>query len=204
MSEEVQVPDKEINIEIRQEVKLKLAQILKSLSIEDKDILVVLHPGGEGSRRWPAENFASVINSISEGLSCKFIITGSSDERVLARKIISMSNPGVISLAGELSLWELFALAGRANLFIANDTGPMHMAAILKTPLIALFGPGQVLRFDPRNISDRAVIFYQKVDCAPCDRFKCGSLKCLKVIIPEEVSDRAIKILRENGLKNSL
>jgi ADP-heptose:LPS heptosyltransferase len=72
----------------------------------------------------------------------------------------------------------------------------MHIAAILKTPLVAIFGPGSLVRFDPRNISDKVVVIYKKVDCSPCNKIKCESLECLKNIYPEEVISAASSLIK--------
>jgi ADP-heptose:LPS heptosyltransferase len=74
----------------------------------------------------------------------------------------------------------------------------MNIAAILKTPLVAIFGPGQIIRFDPRVISEKSTLLYKRADCAPCVRVECESRKCLKAISPQEVADAALRLLKEN------
>ena len=91
---------------------------------------------------------------------------------------------------------KLTALIKIAGLFITNDTGPMHIAAALGTPLVAIFGPGYLDRFDPRHISDKAKVLYKKSDCAPCDKFRCSLQKCLSAIYPEEVAEAGLSLLK--------
>jgi len=193
----VEVLDKYIDFIIDEKIINKVKQILEKEGVYKDTILIGIQPGGMPARRWPIENFAKVISLISEKINCKFIIAGAKEEAGLIKKLIKISQRDLINLAGELNLKELAALIKRCNLFISNDTGPMHIAAILKVPLIAIFGPGDLRRYDPRNISDKAAVLYKKVDCSPCNRIKCKSKICLKMITPSEVLEAALKFLKQ-------
>ncbi len=190
------VTDKNIDFVINNKNEKKIDKILREEGIGEKDILIGIHPGGKLSHRWPLENFFKVIFEINKKISCKFVITGDKNDTVLGKKIINTINVRIIDLTGQLGLGELGALIKRCNLFISNDTGPMHMGSILKTPLIAMFGPGYIRRYDPRYITEKAIVLYKKVGCAPCEKVKCKSLRCLKAISPEEVIKAALYFLR--------
>lgn len=181
------VTDRSINLEIKDSAADKINDILKKNGIYENDLLIGINPGGILSRRWPIEYFSAVIERISEEIRCKFVITGSADEANLSRKLRNITKAKITILTGETNIDELFALIKRCHLFISNDTSTMHIAAALKTNLIALCGPGDITRFDPRKISYKAVVLYKKADCAPCTRIVCGSLKCMKSISPAEV-----------------
>lgn len=183
----------------------KILSILRRESINESDILIGVNPAGMPSRRWPVENFASAIGRISKEIACKFIITGAVNESSLAKRIIGLSNKDadIIDLTGQLSLKELGALIKRYNCFISNDTGPMHIAAILNTPQVAIFGPGFLVRFDPRNISKRAIVLYKETECSPCNKKACRSMKCLKAISPDEVAKSALDLLKRYSLAAS-
>ncbi len=190
-----------IDLEIVNEDLQRIDDLLGEEGITRQDLLIGVHPGGRPSRRWPLENVCKVIEVLSETIQCKFVITGSRDERDLVRRLIEVTNPGnkIVNLAGKLNVRELAALIKRCRIFISNDTLPMHIAGIIKTPLVAIFGPGDVGHYDPRRISDKAIVIYEKEDCSPCTRIKCRSLRCLKVISPEEVIKATLK-LRQNCL----
>lgn len=190
------VLDRHIDFEIDRESIRKIDAILEREGISQEDIVIGVHPGGMPSRRWPLENFSEFIREMNKKVECRFIITGGRDEVNLAETLIEIIGTGVTGLAGRLSIKELGALIERCNLYISNDTGPMHIAAILKTPLVAIFGPGDIVRFDPRNISDKTIVLYQRVECAPCEITQCESLKCLKAISPEDVVDASMKLIR--------
>ena len=169
--------------------------ILEGRGIRDGDCVIGINAGGMPSRRWPVENIAKVMQAVARIKPCIFVLTGSKSERSYVERLSAVSGARAVNLAGELSLNELGALMERCNLYISNDTGPLHIAAILKRPLIAIFGPGYIKRFDPRFISDNAVVFYKPVFCAPCDKQKCMNMRCLVSVTPEEVTASALRLL---------
>lgn len=168
-------------------------------NIKEGDTVIGIHPGAPFvSKRWPLEKFAKVINMLSENNSYAIIITGTQDEVMIAQKLQSLSKPKLIIATGKTSIKQLAALIKRCGVYITGDTGPMHIAAILKIPLVAIFGGGYLTRFDPRNISDKAIVLHKEVDCAPCNKVICKPLKCLEAIQPEEVVEAALKLLSNN------
>lgn len=191
-----EVIDKNIDFEIDEESIEKVNKILEKEDMSKNAILIGIHPGGMPSRRWPIENFSCVIDEVHKKILSKFLITGGREELSLAKKLMKITNAKIINLSGKLNIIELSALIKRCNLFISNDTGPMHIAAILRTPLVAIFGPGDITRFDPRNISNKTVVLYKNAECAPCEKVECKNLKCLKVISPKEVTEATLTLLK--------
>lgn len=168
---------------------------LRGRGAGEDSILIGIHPGGKPSHRWPLENFASLLHALSEERQCSFIITGTQEEAGLGRKLAKMTAARILQGAGLFSLPELAALLQRCSLFVSNDTGPIHLAAFLNVAQIVIFGPGYLKRFDPRNISDKAVVLQDAVRCAPCDRQWCFSKRCLSAIKPERVIEAARGLL---------
>jgi len=191
------VIDKQIDFKIGEKNSLEVQELLNGNGIGPNDVLIGIHPGGRPSRRWPEENFASTIKIIKDNFAVSVVITGGKDEVGLANRIIAESGLNVINLAGKLSFPQLGALIKRCNLYITNDTGVLHIAAILKTPLVAIFGPGHLRRFDPRNISEKSLVLYKGSDCSPCNKFFCPLIKCLKAISINEVVEAAAFFLEK-------
>ncbi|MBU0633433.1 MAG: glycosyltransferase family 9 protein [Candidatus Omnitrophica bacterium] len=198
---DVEVPTRGVYLEIPPEVEERVEIFFRKLNIKKEDIIVGIHPGGMPSRRWPIENFAEVIKKINISHRVKFIVTGSAEEKELAQRLVNLCGVKLINLAGKLTLKELAATIKKCAVFISNDTGPMHIAAVLEVPLVAIFGPGDIVRFDPRNIFKEAVVLYKKTDCAPCEKRGCEDLRCLKAITPLEVSNAVVRFLGSGAVK---
>lgn len=193
--------DRKIDFCLDAQSEDKIRAMLNDKGIADNDIVIGIHPGGMPSRRWPLDNFIQLMEMINKSLNCYFVITGGAEEISICDELITKMPDKAVSFAGILNIKQTSALISRCNLFVSNDTGPMHIAAVLKTPLIALFGPGDITRFDPRNISDKAAVFYEHVECAPCEKVECDDMKCLKRITPKVVMSIALKLLtRRSGL----
>lgn len=192
----VDIYEKNIDLKIAEPDIKMVDELLKKSNISSDDIVVGVHPGGAKSRRWPLENYARVIDTVSDKIKCKFIITGGTDDLELFGSLSTKVDHNIVNLVGRVKIRELAALIKRCDVFIANDSGPMHIAAILKIPLVAIFGPGDIARFDPRYISDKVVVFYKRADCAPCNNAVCDyDNRCLKTIRYEEVAEAAMGFL---------
>lgn len=168
------VADRSIDFEIKDEETERVTRMLRDMGIGAEDKLICVHPGGRPSHRWPLKNFARVINELRKAGHYKFVITGDNSEEGLAAALAREGDRDIINLAGKLNIKELGALIKRCGLIISNDTGPIHMAAILDTPVIALFGPGDIVRFNPRNISEKAVTLRDLSGISPYDVLKAA------------------------------
>ena len=190
-----QVEDENIDWTVSQETLARVNSLLAESGIKESDVLIGIHPGGRLSRRWPEENFLGMIKLLRAEYPCRFVITGTAGEEALGRYLKDNSGGGVINLVDRLNIEGLFALIKRCNCFVSNDTGPMHFAAILKTPLVALFGPGDLGHYDPRAVSKKVIVLKKDTGCAPCSRIKCDDLRCLKAISVEETAGAVKKLL---------
>jgi len=193
-----EVVDRTIDFKIEDQVIKKVDGLLEKSGLGPQDFLIGVYPGGMPSRQWPIQNFAYVMDRINKIIPSKFVIGLGKNEVDIAQKLIKQTNAKIIDFTGILNIEELGALIKKCKLFIANDTGPMHIAAILNIPLVAIRGSSDFMRFDPRNISSNAVVLYKKVDCAPCEKVSCDDLKCMKAIEPQEVVEAAISMLNRN------
>jgi heptosyltransferase I len=107
----------------------------------------ILNPGaGWGAKRWPAERFGEVARQLACDGICSVVNSGPGEER-LAEAVVASSAGAAKSM--KLSISELIALTRRAKLFIGGDTGPMHLAAALHIPVVAIFGPTNPARNGP-------------------------------------------------------
>ena len=148
----------------------------------------VLAPGTNWpSKRWPIEHFAQLAQILRErGMSV--VVVGSSDAVELAPQI----KPD-LNLAARTSLKQLVEIIGLAEVVVANDSGPMHIAAALGTPLVVPFGPTNPTLTGPYLRPESVLQF--PLPCSGCLSRKCSHLTCLRRIAPQIVADSAARQL---------
>jgi len=135
-------------------------------------LLAVLLPGTNWvTKRWPAESFAALRQPLRDRFELETVVAGGAYEKTVAPLI------GGIDVTGQTTLRQLVALLERAELVIANDSGPMHIATALGRPLVTMFGPTNPIRTGPYGRLDSVV----RVDipCSPCYSKKCSHISCL-------------------------
>jgi len=122
-----------------------ITDFLKSKGIELSEELVVLHPAAsDPAKQWPKENFSGLVNEMHRKKnSIKFIIIGTKENRHLARDIQNKSDAEILDTSGMFSINQLVSLLARAKILISNDSGPVHIAAALGTPVISIFTRNQ-------------------------------------------------------------
>ncbi|MEW6443342.1 MAG: lipopolysaccharide heptosyltransferase I [bacterium] len=159
--------------------------------------LVVLHPGTSAfgaHKRWPAEHFARLAEGLVERVSAQVLVTHGPGEIELARQVAEQSRHQVL-MPETASLQELAALIERASAFVSADTGPMHLAAALKVPVVALFGPKDPVIYGPYGTASRVLL--PPLDCSPCGSRRCPDAPCMRSIHPERVLDAVLDLLED-------
>lgn len=157
--------------------------------------LIMLHPGARyWFKAWPAERYAELADRLVESLGCRVLVGGDGGDREIAQTIRARARSSPAVLAGRTSLLQLAAILKRCVLFVGNDNGPMHIAAAMGTPVVALFGPSDPKVWGP--CGDRIVALYKGLDCHQCFHPTCrrGEENCMKQIAVEEVFAEAIRI----------
>jgi lipopolysaccharide heptosyltransferase II len=164
--------------------------------------LVVVHPGCTmPARTYPAELYSQVIERLTLGLGATVLITGAEDERALVADVCAGVTPEarerVHDVAGALTFPELCALIASADLVVTNNTGPMHLAAAVKTPVVALFAlTNPPEQWGPWRVPHK--LLYADVSCRICYSRVCPyGHECLRGVTPEEVVCAAADLLRE-------
>lgn len=138
-----------------------------------------------GTKQWMPEGFAAVMDGLYEKHRASFVIIGGPGDVDAAEKVVRSSRAPALNLAGKTSIPEMIAAIETLDLFITNDTGPMHIAAALGVPVFALFGPTSPARTGPYGRIHR--IIRTDIPCAPCYRRHCKEPKCMQGIAVETV-----------------
>ena len=152
------------------------------------DRWIALCPGARwDSKRWPLESFSSLIESM-KGQGARFAIVGGTEDQELGRQLAE--HDGCVDLTGQTTLPELIEWLRACSVLVTNDTGPMHMAAALGKPVVALFGSTNPDRTGPYQAAG-TVLQTVDLDCVPCMARTCGrdvDRECLRRISPETVA----------------
>jgi lipopolysaccharide heptosyltransferase II len=160
--------------------------------------LILLQPGARWkNKRWPVNYFAELVRRLAEKFpAARFALLGSGEDQSLGEIISRAAPERTLNLCGATSLPEMIEWIRRCDLMVTNDTGPMHVAAALGKPLVALFGPTEPRRTGPYGQLENVL----RIDlpCSPCLKSYCVYEKpneCLNALSPALVFERANQFL---------
>jgi lipopolysaccharide heptosyltransferase I len=168
----------------------ELAAALREKFKTDRSRWIALQPGARWeTKRWLAENFVELARLIEKDLPGHSVaVLGGGDDRALGESIAQAAGGRCVNLAGQLALLETVEFLRTAAALVSNDTGPMHIAAALGKPVVALFGPTDPRRTGPYGQVEK--VLRRPPPCAPCFKGKCANpnqLECLRTITPADV-----------------
>ncbi len=154
--------------------------------IEPGEPVCVIHPAARWTtKRWPAERFARAADELAAN-GWRVMTVAGAGEREQAETVVRLMRRRVLNLAGQTTLPQLAALLRRSAALVTNDSGPMHLAAAVGTPVVALFGPTDPRKVGPYGPGHATIA--KPVDCSSCSRQRCvKELACLRAIEVEEV-----------------
>jgi lipopolysaccharide heptosyltransferase II len=159
--------------------------------------------GGRPIKQWPPRRFGEAISQLAGAAGAAVVLTGAASDRPLVDEARAAIAPGVpvVDLCGALDLPALAAVLARLDLYVTGDTGPMHLAAAMGTPLVAVFGLSDPARYAPLGPAQRIV----RIDlwCSPCNRVRRPPARCqgrvpdcLEGIGPDMVVRAGLDLLR--------
>jgi len=163
--------------------------------------LVGLSPGAAfgGAKRWLPDRYAKLADRLIDALGADVLIFGSPAERPLAEAVAHAMGHTPVLVAGETTLREFMALLAKCHLVITNDSGPMHVAAALGVPLVAIFGSTNEHATGP--VSPRARILKRRVECSPCGLRECPiDFRCMNGISVDDVYLAALESVKRWGI----
>jgi lipopolysaccharide heptosyltransferase II len=192
-----EIADQRMSLQVPEAAQTRVLQLLQELGINLKHPWIVIHPGATAlSRRYPPERFAIVADQLVQQYSIPVIFTGTAPEQELVASIHQDMNVTSHSLVGCLDLGELTALLDLAPLLISNNTGPVHIAAAVGTPVVDLYALTNP-QHTPWEVPNR--VLFHDVPCRICYKSICpeGHYHCLRLVEPETVVEAALELLQE-------
>ena len=161
---------------------------------------VAINPGAAygSAKRWFPERFAEVANSIRREFGMDILLVGGPAEREIGDDIVSRMPEKPLDMIGRTSVRQMMSLLSQCRLMVTNDSGPMHVAAALGIPVVALFGPTDHTTTSP--LSDAVRIVRKDTECAPCLKRVCPTdQRCMTAIDPGDVMVSVRSLLEETG-----
>ena len=190
--------DPELELFLAESERRDVVQKLKTAGVVDARLKVGLFPGaGWKLREWMPERFAAIGDRLVQYFDADVLIFGGQKESELVHTVANLMHTRPIPFAGNLQIRQLAACIEQCNLFVTNDTGPMHIAAAVGTPTVSLFGPGNHIRFQPLGALHQTI--RHAVPCSPCKQFtdKCKDNICMKGIGVDEVWHSISRVLEK-------
>jgi heptosyltransferase-2 len=183
--------DQQLDLRLGTEDRQQAGRILSAHGITLERRVVGLNPSATfgPAKQWFPDRYAALGDRLSIDLNATILIFGGPSDRELGRDISRLMAAPAVDLSGRTNLGEAMALIDRCNAFVTNDSGLMHVAAALDTPLVAIFGPTDSTTTSPYSQSSRIVRV--PIECSPCLQPECplGHHNCMKRVSVDMVFD---------------
>jgi lipopolysaccharide heptosyltransferase II len=191
--------DERLSLRVPGPARRRVRSLLDELGIDPSGRWCVIHPGATApSRRYPPEHFTAVADRLAGEAACRIVFTGSAEERSLVGSVQLAMESASSSVAGRLDLGELAALLELAPVLISNNSGPVHVAAAVGTPVVDLYALTNP-QHTPWGVPNR--VLSHDVPCRWCYQSICpeGHHACLRLVRPDAVYEAACELMSIQG-----
>jgi heptosyltransferase-2 len=155
-----------------------------------------LCPGAEygPAKRWLPERFAEAAAKVSAQSPVRWILLGTKNDAAVGQQIAAAIGDSCVNRIGQTTLDQLINELRQCRLLLTNDTGTMHLAALLGVPVVAIFGSTEPLLTGP--LGNGHIVLRHHVECSPCFLRECPiDFRCMKAVTSEEVADAVLCVL---------
>ncbi|HET9980472.1 MAG TPA: lipopolysaccharide heptosyltransferase II [Ktedonobacterales bacterium] len=167
--------------------------------------IIAMHAGARNGRakRWPTRHFAVLADQLAEELDALVVVTGAPNEAPLARDIVQHTRHPLLNVSGKTSLPQLVALLAESDVLVTGDSGPMHIACAVETPVVVMHGPTDPALSGPT--APDAIVLRHMLWCSPCydasatAECRFGNPVCMKAIAPRVVFAAIHRQLKAHG-----
>lgn len=187
-----------IELPVRPDAARAVERFLDAQGVRKDALLIALNCGAGAARparNWYPERFAELGDRLIAELGAAVVFVGGREDRDLVAGVLARMDRKGVSAAGELSLPETAALLARSRCVVSSDTGPLHLATAVGTPVVGLYGSTEPRRTGPFGSGHTVV--RKELSCAPCEEKECpqGTRACMDQITVDEVFDSVRKTL---------
>jgi lipopolysaccharide heptosyltransferase II len=169
-------------------------------TVHDQPVRIGLCPGAEygPAKRWLPERFAAAAEKVSAQSSVQWILFGTTRDATIGEQIAAALRDHCVNRIGQTTLDQLIAELRECRLVLTNDTGTMHLAALLAVPVVAIFGSTEPRLTGP--LGEGHIILRHHVECSPCFLRECPiDFRCMKAVTVQEVANAVLSILRKDS-----
>ena len=180
---------------VRPESEEKMRKVLRGFGVKMENPFVLVSAGSKSElKRWKAASFSKLCDRLHREKEFPLIFIGEEADKPFVKKVTSVMREPFHSLVGETSLPDLVALIRTARLLVTNDSASLHIASLLGTPTVAIFGPTDPKKYGPR--SERHRVVRKDLFCAPCEKARCPyHHECMNELPVEEVYRACLDLL---------
>jgi len=189
----VTAEDRVPHLDVDPQSRHVVEQLLQQEGVSSDAIIIACHVSSHNgyAKRWPVPYWATLIDRLIREEHVSVVLTGAPNDQPLIEQVLQRTQEHPLNLAGKTSLPQLAALLQRANMMITGDSGPMHIAVAVGTPLIAIHGPTDPALSGP--VSPTATVLRSDIWCSPCYQAKGSAdcrfhtTQCMKNVTPNQV-----------------
>jgi heptosyltransferase-2 len=196
--------DKQLYLNTTPDDDRNAEETLRSYAIKPEALLIGMAPGAiyGKAKRWPKEKYAELADSIIEKHQAQVLIFSGPSERALALEIREAMTKDPVIIEPRPNLRHIAALIKKCSIFVSNDSGLMHIAAAVKTPIVAIFGSTSPDWTKPYG-EEKHLVLHKPPDCSPCFEQECQyrTYDCLSAITVSDVL-RSVDLLLKNSPMN--
>jgi len=197
----IEPEEKNTFMPIRPISEKQVEELLQQKGIIESDKILAIHPGAScPSKIWPNDRFAEVADRLIDRYGFKVLFVAAAADLALAQRVVKQMHHPALNLTGKISVSQLASVLKRCQLFISNDSGPVHIASAIGIPVISIFGRNQKglspQRWGPLGVKDK--ILHKEVGCIECLAHNCEKeFACLKAITVDDVLNAADSLLEK-------
>lgn len=192
---------KSLRLDVPPDAAMRAEMLLRGAGARDGDTLVGFQLGASHNlKRWPASSFAKAADLLNGSAGARAVLIGTQGETELGREFESFSRTRPVNLIGKTGLGELLGVLRKCRVLVSNDTGPLHLATAVGTPVVDI-SLGHVCFRETGPYGEGHIVVEAEIQCAPCGfHVECKDPVCKGMVPPEAVADLAGRLLRDDRL----